>query len=63
MRHKDDSQYSKNPTMPRRLFMQAAASLAAITAMAPDAFSRNFGPDAEPVRYPDPDIVALDKSL
>lgn len=61
MRHKDDSQYSKNPTMPRRLFMQAAASLAAITAMAPDAFSRNFGPDAEPVRYPDPDIVALDK--
>lgn len=47
--------------MSRRTFLKAAASLAAITAMAPEAFARNFGQDAEPVRYPDPDIVALDE--
>jgi gluconolactonase len=29
--------------------------------MAPEASTRNFGPDAQPVRYPDPDIVILDK--
>jgi gluconolactonase len=29
--------------------------------MAPAAFARNFGPDAEPVRYPEPDVVVLDK--
>ena len=29
--------------------------------MAPDAFARNFGPGAEPTRYPDPDIVVIDK--
>ena len=47
--------------MSRRTFLKAAASLAAITTMAPEAFARNFSPDSEPVRYPDPDIVALDK--
>jgi gluconolactonase len=47
--------------MSRRTFLKAAASLAAITTMAPEAFARNFGPGSEPVRYPDPDIVALDK--
>jgi gluconolactonase len=41
--------------------MQTAATLAAITAMAQEAFARNFGPNAEPTRYPDPDIIALDK--
>jgi gluconolactonase len=44
----------------RRTFLKAAATLAAITTMAPEAFARNFGPDSEPVRYPDPDIVAFD---
>ena len=28
--------------------------------MAPEAFARNFGSN-EPVRYPDPDIVVIDK--
>ena len=45
----------------RRSFLATATALAGITAMAPEAFARNFGPDAEPVRYPDPDIVVLDK--
>jgi gluconolactonase len=29
--------------------------------MAPEAFARNFGPGTEPQRYPDPDIVVIDK--
>ena len=44
----------------RRSFLAAAGAMAASTAMAPQAFARNFGPGSEPVRYPDPDIVALD---
>lgn len=46
--------------MNRRRFLQTATVLAATTAMASDAFARNFGPDAEPVRYPEPDVVVLD---
>jgi len=38
----------------------AATALAATTAMAPEAFARNFGSN-EPVRYPDPDVVVIDK--
>src|SRR5918997_4830695 len=34
--------------------------MAAVTGMAPAAFARNFEPGAEPVRYPDPDVVVLD---
>lgn len=45
----------------RRGFLKSAAALAAITAMSGEAFARNFGPGAEPRRYPDPDIVVLDK--
>ena len=44
----------------RRSVLSAAAGVAAVTAMAPEAFARNFGPDAEPVRYPEPDVVPLD---
>lgn len=44
----------------RRAFLKGAAMLAAITAMAPEAFARNFEPTAEPTRYPDPDILVLD---
>jgi len=49
-----------SPKMDRRTFIAVAAGIAATTAMAPQAFARNFGPEAEPVRYPDPDIVSLD---
>jgi gluconolactonase len=47
----------------RRGFMAAAVGLAATTGMASEAFARNFGPDAEPIRYPDPDVVVLDKKF
>ncbi len=43
----------------RRGFLAAASAMAATTAMAPEAFARNFG-NGEIVRYPDPDIVVLD---
>ena len=45
----------------RRGLFKVAAALAATTAMAPEAFARNFAPGSEPVRYPDPDIVVIDK--
>lgn len=44
----------------RRRFLTAAAAVAATTAMAPEAFARNFGPNADPVRYPEPDVIPLD---
>ncbi len=44
----------------RRSFLAAATAVAAATSMSSSAFARNFGPDAEPVRYPEPDVVALD---
>jgi gluconolactonase len=44
----------------RRSFLKNAAMLAAITGMAPEAFARNFNPDAPPMRYPDPDVHVLD---
>ncbi|MDJ0936748.1 MAG: SMP-30/gluconolactonase/LRE family protein [Kiloniellales bacterium] len=55
----DDSE--ERSGLDRRGFLATATALAAATSMAPSAFARNFGPDAEPVRYPDPDIVVLDK--
>jgi len=54
------SSAKRNLLLERRGFLKAAAGLAAITSMSGTAFARNFGPDAEPVRYPDPDIIALD---
>ena len=44
----------------RSLFLAAATAVAGVTAMSGEAFARNFGPDAEPVRYPEPDVVPLD---
>ena len=43
----------------RRGFTAAAAAAGAALWQA--AHARDFGPDAEPVRYPDPDIVVLDQ--
>jgi gluconolactonase len=48
------------PGFDRRGFIAAAAGVAAATGMSADAFARNFDTN-EPVRYPDPDIVVLDK--
>jgi len=45
------------PKMGRRSFLAAAATATLTTA----TLGRDFGPHAPPVRYPDPDIVVLDK--
>lgn len=46
-------------SVPRRSFLTAAAG--ALTLAAGRAMARDYGPDAPPVRYPEPDVVALDK--
>ena len=47
----------------RRKFLGLAAALAGVSTITSEALARNFGPGAEPVRYPDPDIVSLDPSF
>ena len=42
----------------RRSFL--AATVGAVGLAASNAFGRDYGPHAQPVRYPDPDIVTLD---
>ncbi len=54
----DDTPNSRD--LSRRGLLAGAAAIAGLTAMAPEAFARNFGPGSEPVRYPDPDITSLD---
>jgi gluconolactonase len=53
----------RHAALDRRGFLTAATALAGVTAMAPQAFARNFGADAPPQRYPDPDIVVIDKKF
>ena len=57
---KSDPKHDDERGLDRRGFLAAAAGVAGLTAMAPDAFARNFGSNAEPVRYSDPDIIAHD---
>ena len=44
--------------MPRRAFLGGALALAGASVL-----GRDYGPNAQPVRYPDPDIVVLDKKF
>jgi gluconolactonase len=44
----------------RRTLLRSATAIAATAAVAPEAFARDFGRNAEPQRYPDPDIVVID---
>src|ERR1700712_3156243 len=44
----------------RRNLLKTGAALAATSMIAPQALARDFGRNAEPQRYPDPDIVVLD---
>lgn len=53
-----DTQPEHSAGIGRRSFV--AAALAAVPAAAALGQSRNYGQDAPPVRYPDPDLVALD---
>lgn len=48
------------PELDRRAFLRTSATLAAVTGMSGAAYARNFDPNT-PVRYPEPDVVVLDK--
>ncbi|MFM7815673.1 MAG: SMP-30/gluconolactonase/LRE family protein, partial [Verrucomicrobiota bacterium] len=48
----------KPETTTRRTFLAALPALAAAPVLA-----RDYGPGAPPVRYPEPDVLALDKSF
>ena len=45
----------------RRTFLKASTAVAATTLLPGQVSGRDYGPGAEPVRYPDPDLVSLDK--
>jgi gluconolactonase len=58
-RRSEDNDSSTALTLSRRGFL-STASAAAAGAFAAVALGRDYGPDVQPVRYPDPDIVVLD---
>jgi gluconolactonase len=47
-----------NSTLGRRTFLATAAGMLTANAFAQQ---RDYGPNAPPVRYPDPDVISLDK--
>ena len=50
--------------MSRRQFLSTATAMAAITSMSAESFAQNFdrySDGAAPVRYPEPDVIGLDK--
>ncbi len=47
-----------HPMTSRRTFLTSLSTLAAGTALA-----RDFGPNAQPERYPDPDVIALEEGF
>ncbi len=53
-----DTPAPQAPRLGRRAFLGAAAA-----ALGTKVLARDYGPNAPPVRYPDPDIVALDPSF
>lgn len=50
---------SSSLSLPRRSFLAAAAGAAGILASRPGQ-ARDYGPDAPPVRYPEPDVIVID---
>jgi gluconolactonase len=57
---------SREPrAMTRRQFLSAASAVAAVTTMSSQAFARNFidqyDPEGPIARYPNPDVIVLDK--
>lgn len=60
-----ESLFSPATDTTRRSFLAKVSGIAALTAMAPEAFARNFtdrhDPDGPIARYPNPDVVVLDK--
>ncbi len=55
-----DATTPESPRSSRRSFLAATATAALAAAAGSKVFGRDYGPDAPPVRYPDPDLVVLD---
>jgi gluconolactonase len=60
MTNRSNSPEPRSASLNRRNLLKTGAALAATSMVAPDALARDFGPRAEPQRYPDPDIVVID---
>jgi gluconolactonase len=56
-----DPAHDRPGGLDRRTLMTAAAGAGALTALGGSALAREFGRGAAPIRYPDPDIVVIDK--
>lgn len=54
----NDSAQPSSAALPRRGFLTALAATATAGAV---AMARDYGPNAQPVRYPDPDIVVINE--
>jgi gluconolactonase len=55
-----DNDDNQSGSLARRTLLKGAAALAAGAAMASSASARDYGRNAEPQRYPDPDVVVID---
>ena len=51
---------SNASSLSRRSFLATTTAAATVAGVAAKSFGRDYGPNAEPVHYPDPDIVVLD---
>ena len=61
-RHPDTTTHPETPpAVKRRSFLAMATAAATTVAFGKDGFARDYGPNAPPVRYPEPDVVVLDK--
>lgn len=49
-----------SPALLRRDFLGLTAGAVGLAALQSTGLARDFGPNAQPVRYPDPDIVTID---
>lgn len=56
----DETSQPQHRGVDRRGLLRTAGALAATTMLAPNALARDYGRNAEPTRYPDPDIVVID---
>ena len=59
----ESSSASNSPALFGRRTFMATAAAAATAVMGKSLLARDYGPHAQPVRYPDPDIVVLDKKF
>src|SRR3954467_2290314 len=66
MKHIEDDTIGAAPVdgrqkIGRRSLLTMAAALLPGAALAPSVLARDYGPGSQPVRYPEPDVIVLDK--